>query len=67
MLRDHRLAQNLTLEELAKRCGVSRVSLNRYELGVRTPSVTIAQKIASALGCSVGDIFPEKQVAEKAV
>lgn len=60
MIREQRLAKKMTLEELAKASGVSRVSINRYELGQRIPNVVIAQKLATALGCSL-DVLIEKE------
>ena len=45
------------MEELAAKSGVSRVSINRYELGQRIPDVTIARKIAEALSCTIEELL----------
>jgi DNA-binding XRE family transcriptional regulator len=46
---------------LAKKSGVSRVSINRYELGTRVPDVTVAIKLAQALNHSVEEVFSRMQ------
>lgn len=67
MIREQRLARGMTLEALAKASGVSRVSINRYELGQRVPNVEIAQKIANALDCTVDELLRNQTNNEKAV
>ena len=63
MIRNIRKQRRLTLEMLAKMSGVSRVSINRYELNKREPKLSDAMKIARALGVTVeelmGDDLPE--------
>ncbi len=58
-IRTLRKEKGLTLEELAKMSGVSRVAINRYELGDRVPNVTIAVKLAKALDCTVDDLLTD--------
>lgn len=65
MLKDMRIKKRMTLEELAKASGVSRVSINRYELGDRVPNVLIAKKLADALDCSIEDLISEKTPINK--
>lgn len=65
LIREIRLKRGMTLEELAKASGVSRVSINRYELGRRAPSVYVATKIAKALDCTLEELLADKD--EKAV
>lgn len=70
MLKEMRIKKKMTLEELSKASGVSRVSINRYELGERSPNVYIAKKLADALGCTIEDLIDEKSTikdAEEAV
>lgn len=50
VLEQRRKALGLTQTELAEKCGVSRISILRYETGLRTPSVTTAKRLASILG-----------------
>lgn len=70
MLREMRIKKKMTLEELSKASGVSRVSINRYELGERTPNVYIAKRLADALDCTIEDLINEIKTdndAEEAV
>ena len=41
-----RLERKLTQQEVAKKIGVSRVTLAQYELGYRNPSVGVAKQLA---------------------
>ncbi len=59
MLREIRKAKGLTMNELARASGVSRVSINRYELGERVPDIIIASKLALALDCKIEDLVPK--------
>jgi transcriptional regulator with XRE-family HTH domain len=43
--------------EFAKELGVGRVSLNRYELGVQTPSVNSLWFICKVLGITIDDFL----------
>ena len=57
MIRNMRKRRLFTLEQLAARSGVSRVSITRYENGPREPKVGDALKIARALDCTVEELF----------
>ena len=52
-----RAEQDLTQEELARRIGVSRKTINTIERGIFVPSTIIALKLAREFGCTVEDIF----------
>jgi len=52
-----RAEKNLTQEELARRIGVSRKTINTIERGVFVPSTIIALKLAREFGCSVEEVF----------
>jgi putative transcriptional regulator len=56
-LRERRAERDLTQAALAEAVGVSRKTINTVENGVFTPSVTLALKLARALGCEVGELF----------
>lgn len=51
-------AHGLTIEETAKRMGITRVTLSQNIAG----NITIAtlQRIAKAVGCSVADFFADE-------
>ncbi len=48
---------DITQEELAKKIGVSRQTINAIEKGKFNPSVKLALKMAKIFNCSVEDIF----------
>ena len=57
-LKSIRIEQKITLEELAKKCGISAGYLCHLERGSRThPSVEIMEKIAKALNKTIFEIF----------
>ena len=56
-IKDKRIAANMSQEELAQASGVSRVAIASYESGKRTPSISIAARIAKALGCKLDDLI----------
>ena len=58
MIKELRKAKGWTQEELARRSGVSRVSINRYENGERIPDLITARMIATALGCTIDEMCP---------
>lgn len=69
-LRRFRARQQLTLDALARRSGVSRAMLGQIELGRSTPSIAILWKIARALDISVtsflGEALTERDVLIRA-
>jgi putative transcriptional regulator len=57
-VREHRKqAGGLTQQELAQRAGVTRQSIISIERGRYRPSVELALRLASVLGCVVEDLF----------
>lgn len=52
-----RLAQKLTLEQLARRSGVSRSMLSQIERNQTNPTVATMWRIANALGVSMDEIL----------
>lgn len=56
-LRRYREARGWTQAELADAIGVSRKTVNTVENDVFVPSVTVALKLARALGCTVEKLF----------
>lgn len=63
----HRIKQlrtknNLTLEELASRCELTKGFLSQLERNLASPSITTLEDIAEALGCTLAKFFQEEQV-----
>lgn len=52
-----RAMNNLTQEELSKRVGVTRKTINTVENGKFVPSAHLALKIARAFNVAVEDVF----------
>lgn len=59
-----REAAGLTQEELAKRVGVKRLTLIRYESGETEPGYTIIGKLAQALGVEPNQFWSDGADAE---
>ena len=49
-------ANGLTVKEVAERMGITPVGLSQHING--NPSVEVLERIATAIGCNVGDFFP---------
>ena len=58
-LQDELSRSGLTNNELAKRLGVSISYVGMLKLGTRKPSVPLAKKIATVLGCKWTDFFED--------
>jgi len=58
-IRVERRKTRLTLEQLAKKVGVSPITLHRIETGKTSPSVIVLSEIAQHLGKSVTSFFEE--------
>lgn len=55
-----RAKNNFTQEDLAKRIGVSRQTINSIEKGKYVPSTTLALKMSEVFGVSVNELFSLK-------
>jgi putative transcriptional regulator len=53
----HRAVKDWTQEELARRIGVTRKTVNTIENGVYVPSTVLALKMARVFGVTVEDVF----------
>jgi molybdate-binding protein/transcriptional regulator with XRE-family HTH domain len=56
-LRDRRILQGWSQEELARRSGLSRAGVGAIEIGRLIPSTAAALALAAALECRVEDLF----------
>ncbi|MFH1278787.1 MAG: helix-turn-helix transcriptional regulator [Candidatus Eisenbacteria bacterium] len=59
-VKEHRTAEGLTQEDLARELGVSRQSIISIERGRYTPSLMLAFRMAAFFGCTVDDLFRRK-------
>ena len=56
-IRELRKAAGVSQEELAKRCGVTRQTINAIENNKYDPTLGLAMRLARLLGTAVEDIF----------
>ena len=61
-IRDLRKAAGVSQEELAKRCGVSRQTINAIENNKYDPTLSLAFSLAKALGTTVDALFTPDQI-----
>ncbi len=55
-LKDHRRKNGLTLDQLARKSGVSRAMISKIERGDATPTTSILGKLAEALDVSISQL-----------
>ena len=56
-IRDRRREKGLSQEELAKRCDVSRQTINAIENNKYDPTLALAFRLASELGVPIDELF----------
>jgi len=66
-LKSLRLANRMTLKQLAKKAGCTDAYLSQLERGRANPSIMILKKIAAALQVKVVDFFLESESGEEDV
>lgn len=57
LIKEIRKQQNITLDELSKKSGVSKSHINDIENNKKEPTLTIAVAIAKALDVQLTDLF----------
>ncbi len=58
-VRELRSEKSLSLESLASRSAVSRSMISRVERGEASPTAVLLEKIATGLGCTLGQLFDD--------
>ncbi|GAB3288733.1 cupin domain-containing protein [Parasphingorhabdus pacifica] len=66
-IRDARLSRSLTLEQLAKRTGLSRSYLSNVERNVNSPTIGSLRTILDAVGVSLTQLFRTVEAERHAV
>ncbi len=66
-IKELRLKQGLTLEELAQRSGLTKSYLSKVERGLSVPSIATALKLAEVFGVEVGQMFGVNQAEQEFV
>jgi transcriptional regulator with XRE-family HTH domain len=58
-IRRRRKELGLTITQLAEKASMAFSAVSQIETGKRTPHSTSVVKLAAALGCEVGDLYPK--------
>ena len=61
VIRNKRKEKGISQEELAKRCGVSRQTINAIENDKYDPTLSLAFRLARELGLTVDELFRPKE------
>lgn len=61
VIRNKRKEKGISQEELAKRCGVSRQTINAIENDKYDPTLSLAFRLARELGLTVDELFTPKK------
>lgn len=62
VIRNKRKEKGISQEELAKRCGVSRQTINAIENDKYDPTLSLAFRLARELGLMVDELFTPKKI-----
>ena len=60
-LRQYRISNKMSLDELAEKLSTSKQVLSRYENGIRIPKITTVQDYAMSLGVPLVDLLPDDE------
>ncbi len=60
-VRSARESEGLSQEDLADRAGLHRTYVSLIERGQRTASIAVVEKLAGALGTSMGDLLGQAE------
>ena len=58
-IRELRKAAGMSQEELARRCGVTRQTINAIEKGEYNPTIQLCRSICKVLGKTLDELFWE--------
>lgn len=56
-LKERREALGLTQRQVAEKIGIAESAYQRYERGVREPSISMALRLAKALNATVEELY----------
>ena len=62
VIRNKRKEKGISQEELAKRCGVSRQTINAIENDKYDPTLSLAFRLARELELTVDELFTPKKI-----
>lgn len=61
IIKSNREKQNMSINLLAKKAGISQSSLSRIEAGINSPTFEVLERIVTALGLSLSNFFSSVQ------
>ena len=56
-VREYRLRENITQDELARRLGVDRSNIAKWEAGVHKPHADMLVRLSNVMQCSLDEIL----------
>jgi len=59
-IRELRIAQKLSQQELATKLGIDRSSVAKWETGAHSPRTDKLRQLAKVLNCSVEELLPNR-------
>ena len=57
-IRELRIAQKLSQQELATKLGIDRSTVAKWETGAHSPRINKMKKLAKILNCSLEELLP---------
>jgi len=67
LIRFHREVANLSLDELSKRTGISKSTLEGFEKAINIPAFDQTEKIAHAISVNIRDLLPNDAIDDKVI
>ena len=61
-LRELRVSNNMTQEQVAQRLGVSSQTISKWERGILSPDISLLPKIAELYDCTIDSLFGMKSI-----
>ncbi len=62
-LKYYRLKKNMSMKDLAARCGVTTMAVSNYESGKRRPDISVINRMAEALGIDTSDFLSSRNTS----
>ena len=60
-IRSLRKARGMTMKQLGQKVGKTEACICQYETGIRTPPVSVARRLAVALGCIWEELYEDDE------
>ena len=67
LLKFHRENANLSLNEISQRTGISKDELEKFENGIKNPTIEELKKIAESQTINIRDLLPNDKIEKKVI